>query len=156
LTAELTVWGSIGTFLDKPLAPQMALVLSAVRQFPGSTLYELSLHALIPRPILSRRLADLERHGFVAKDTLRGYHAVPITPADFPPHGSELHMQWEHVNAMTFESATHRVRKLGDHWFAERKADPPVHAAKIGASFDTQEIAQSACEADAYRVASGR
>jgi DNA-binding transcriptional ArsR family regulator len=142
--------------LDKPLAPQMALVLSTVRQFPGATLHELSLAALVPRPILSRRLADLEHQGLVAKDTLRGYHAIPITPADFEPLRSEIYMQWEHVNAMTFESATHRVRKLGDCWFAERKAEPPLHAVKLGTTFHSREIAQSACDADAYRQLSGR
>jgi hypothetical protein len=65
-------------------------------------------------------------------------------------------MRWEAVNAMTFESATHRVRRLGNYWLAERKetnGDKPV---KIGNSFDLQADATAACEADAYRIASGR
>ena len=65
-------------------------------------------------------------------------------------------MQWEAVNAMTFESATHRVRRVGDHWLAEVK--PTIDGQplrKIAGRFERQHDAQEACEADAYKIASG-
>ncbi len=75
-------------------------------------------------------------------------------------------MRWESVNAMTFESPTHRVRRVGEHWLAEVKpsySEPStnkkrVHIAlrKIPGVFATQVAAQEACEADAYKTASGR
>jgi hypothetical protein len=141
---------------EKPFAPQMAQVRSAVHQFPGLTALELALATLIPIATLHRRLADLSRLGFVAKDEHGGYHVLPTTPADFPPLRSELEMQWEFVNAMTFESATHRVRHVGDFWLAERKSSGWDKPLKIGDTFSDQRSAESACEADAYSLASGR
>lgn len=141
---------------ERPFAPQMALVRSAVRQFPGLTALELAHATLIPIATLHRRLADLTRLGFIAKDAHGGYHGIPITPADFPPLESELNMRWEFVNAQTFESATHRVRRVGEYWLAERKArdfDKPI---KIGDTFADRQSAEAACEADAYSIASGR
>jgi len=64
-------------------------------------------------------------------------------------------MRWEAVNA-TFESATHRVRRLGNYWLAERKETNGEKPIKIGNSFDLQTEATAACEADAYRISSGR
>lgn len=69
-------------------------------------------------------------------------------------------MTWHFVNAMTYESATHRVRRVHtmheSYWLAERKALAGDHAGKIGGRFDCQELAESACERDGYAVASGR
>lgn len=67
-------------------------------------------------------------------------------------------MTWHFVNAMIFESATHRVRKVGDYWLAERKAIfselasrkklNELRAIKIGTTFKSQKDAQEACEMD--------
>lgn len=65
-------------------------------------------------------------------------------------------MRWESVNAMTFESATHRVRRVGNVWLAERKCVDNDPCVKLGSNFRTQIEATDACEADAYRIASGR
>jgi hypothetical protein len=70
-------------------------------------------------------------------------------------------MEWHFVNAMTFETATHRVRRVCAHdgegyWLAERKVCCDDHAARIPGRFDSMEFAQSACERDTYgAVASG-
>lgn len=56
---------------------------------------------------------------------------------------------------MTFESATHRVRRVGDQWHAERKSLNYEHMRKLG-EFADQNAAQAECEKDAYRLASGR
>jgi len=70
-------------------------------------------------------------------------------------------MQWHFVNAMTFETETHRVRKISlidgtSHWLAERKACCDEHGMRIPGKFESQEFAQSACERDSYALASGR
>jgi hypothetical protein len=65
-------------------------------------------------------------------------------------------MRWEAVNAMTFESATHRVRRVGNLWFAELKSNVEDPCLKIGCNYPSQLDAQQACEIDAYRRASGR
>ena len=69
-------------------------------------------------------------------------------------------MTWYHVNSMTFETSTHRVRRFvsirESYWIAERKAQVFEHQERIGGKFHSQELAQSACERDSYAVASGR
>jgi len=66
-------------------------------------------------------------------------------------------MEWRPVNAQTYESATHRVRRAGNSmWLAERKSLDQERAIKIGAIYRTYETAVEACEIDAYRLASGR
>lgn len=69
-------------------------------------------------------------------------------------------MQWHFVNAMTFETATHRIRRIctarESYWLAERKATGFEHLGKICGKFETQDSAQAACESDAYAEASGR
>lgn len=65
-------------------------------------------------------------------------------------------MRWEPVNAMTFESATHRVRRVdSQYWIAERKAVGDEPLIKIGKKYFNQFDAEKACEADAYKLASG-
>jgi hypothetical protein len=66
---------------------------------------------------------------------------------------------WHFVNAMTYENETHRVRRVcslrESVWIAERKASNDDHCERIG-KFELKEVAVSACERDAYLVASGR
>lgn len=61
---------------------------------------------------------------------------------------------------MTFETATHRIRRVHTHheayWLAERKATPHDHAEKLNGRFPDQQAAEAACDADMYCVASGR
>jgi hypothetical protein len=64
-------------------------------------------------------------------------------------------MEWHPVNSLTFESATHRVRRAGySMWLAERKSADQERAVKIGSVYANQSSAIAACEADAYRMAS--
>lgn len=69
-------------------------------------------------------------------------------------------MQWHFVNAMTYETATHRIRRIStlkeSYWLAERKATDGDHVEKIPGHFALQELAEAACERDSYAVASGR
>lgn len=69
-------------------------------------------------------------------------------------------MQWQHVNAMTFETATHRIRRICTQreafWLAERKASTYDHIERIPGRFLTMDLAKVACARDAYREASGR
>ena len=65
-------------------------------------------------------------------------------------------MAWYFVNAMTWENETHRVRRLGSYWVAERKCCEGERAYKVGETFDTREEAEDACNVDAYSKASGR
>lgn len=69
-------------------------------------------------------------------------------------------MQWHFVNAMTFETATHRIRRVHTqrhaYWLAERKADEHDHVEKLNGHFEDQHAAEAACERDAYNQASGR
>jgi hypothetical protein len=69
-------------------------------------------------------------------------------------------MMWHFVNAMTYENATHRVRRVckihEQYWIAERKASTDDHQERIPGKFACQELAVSACERDGYAVASGR
>ena len=61
---------------------------------------------------------------------------------------------------MTYENETHRVRRVCSihetYWIAERKASVDDHLARIPGKFESQDFAVSACERDAYLVASGR
>jgi hypothetical protein len=61
---------------------------------------------------------------------------------------------------MTYENATHRVRLVCSmhkhYWIAERKASVEEHQERIPGKFECQEFAVSACERDAYLVATGR
>jgi hypothetical protein len=67
---------------------------------------------------------------------------------------------WHFVNAMTYENATHRVRRVctynEQYWIAERKASTEEHRERIPGKFECQEFAVSACERDAYLEATGR
>jgi hypothetical protein len=66
-------------------------------------------------------------------------------------------MQWVQINPRIVESATHRLRRAGKFmWLAERKAHDRERAMKIGETFPALAAAQAACEADAYRLATGR
>lgn len=69
-------------------------------------------------------------------------------------------MQWHFVNAMTYETATHRIRRIctqrESFWLAERKASTFDHVEKIAGRFPSMESAQGACARDAYADASGR
>ena len=70
-------------------------------------------------------------------------------------------MHWHFVNAMTFETQTHRIRRVctqrESFWLAERKASSHgEHVERVNGHFATQELAELACEADLYAVASGR
>ncbi len=69
---------------DHRLGPQQMVVREAVKQFPGSTIAELSLRSLIPRAVFHRRLVELVRFGVLAKDADGRYHGNP-TPEDLPP-----------------------------------------------------------------------
>jgi len=141
---------------EKGLAIQQWQVREAVKQFPGSTVHELAARSLIPREVFHRRLIELERLGFVAKDHDGVYHAIPLKPRE--QIGGPI--MWHFVNAMTYETATHRIRRVStpreSYWLAERKASPLDLAEKIHGHFATQELAELACERDLYAVASGR
>ena len=69
-------------------------------------------------------------------------------------------MEWHFVNAMTFETATHRVRRVysarDSYWLAERKATEHEHVEKLNGHFPDQQAATAACEADRYAQATGR
>jgi hypothetical protein len=59
-------------------------------------------------------------------------------------------MPWHFVNSMTWETATHRVRRIGnDHWIAVRKGVNGESARQLDAKFSTQTEAQAACDRDA-------
>jgi hypothetical protein len=60
-------------------------------------------------------------------------------------------MVWEAVNAQVFESATHRVRRVGSHWIAERKSRDGESSFQLEAGFERQHDAQLACENDARK-----
>lgn len=60
-------------------------------------------------------------------------------------------MTWHFVNAQTWESATHRVRRVGEYWIAERKGENFGAGISIGKTFSTQELAQTACDFDSRR-----
>ena len=74
---------------EKPPALQAWAVREAVKQFPGSNVQQLSALSLIPRAVFHRRLIELERLGFVAKDDDGRYHMIPIRPEDFPEPPSD-------------------------------------------------------------------
>lgn len=69
-------------------------------------------------------------------------------------------MDWHFVNAMTYETATHRIRRVCNfrdtYWLAERKATSSEHAEQLHGKFPLKELAEAACERDSYAVASGR
>lgn len=65
-------------------------------------------------------------------------------------------MQWHFVNAQTWESETHRVRRVGEYWIAERKTSDFGAGTSIGKTFASQELARSACVLDGYAAATGR
>ena len=77
-------------------------------------------------------------------------------------------MIWHVVNAMIYESATHRTRLVSSHqgenyWIAERKRCCDDHARRIGGKFPTLEAARGACDRDSmescdhvYPMASGQ
>jgi hypothetical protein len=69
---------------EKHQAVQAWQVREAVKQFPGSNVRRLSVLSMIPRAVFFRRLIELERLGFVAKDDCGGYHPIPTQPHDFP------------------------------------------------------------------------
>lgn len=66
------------------LGMQAAQVREAVKQFPGRSVHELAELTLIPREVFHRRLIELERGGWVAKDARGVYHPIPLTPEEFP------------------------------------------------------------------------
>jgi hypothetical protein len=74
-----------GSMTEKTLAPQLAQVREAVKQFPGSNVRRLSALTWIPRKTFHRRLIELERLGLVACGANDGYYVIPIHPSDFPP-----------------------------------------------------------------------
>lgn len=69
-------------------------------------------------------------------------------------------MDWHFVNAMTYETATHRIRRVSNlrasYWLAERKATDSDHIEQLPGHFPLKELAEAACERDSYVVASGR
>jgi len=69
-------------------------------------------------------------------------------------------MQWHFVNAMTYETATHRVQRVHSHhdsyWLAERKATEHEHVEKLNGHFPDQQSAEAACERDQYSQVTGR
>lgn len=71
---------------EKRPALQAWAVREAVKQFPGSTVPQLAALSMIPRDVFHRRLIELQRLGFVAKDNVGRYHTIPIHPEDFPEH----------------------------------------------------------------------
>jgi hypothetical protein len=70
--------------VERGPALQAWTVREAVKQYPGSNVRRLSAMTLISRAVFHRRLIELERLGFVAKDDRGGYHTIPLTPEDFP------------------------------------------------------------------------
>jgi hypothetical protein len=70
--------------MEKRPALQAWTVREAIKQFPGSTVKRLSAMTLISRAVFHRRLSELERLGFVAKDDRGGYHTIPLNPEEFP------------------------------------------------------------------------
>ena len=147
---------------EKRQALQAWAVREAVKQFPGSNVRRLAVLTMIPQAVFYRRLIELERLGFVAKDERGGYRIIPTQPSDFPEiEQLELRqLQWHHVNAMTYETATHRIRRIctqrESFWLAERKASTFDHVERIPGRFATMELAQVACARDQYAEASGR
>lgn len=83
---------------EKRPAVQAWQVRSAVKQFPGSNVKRLAALSLIPRAVFHRRLIELERLGFVAKDANGGYHVIPTHPEDFPELPESL--QWTGTSSM--------------------------------------------------------
>lgn len=80
---------------EKRPALQAWTVRSAVKQFPGSNVKRLSALTLISRNVFHRRLIELERLGFVAKDANGGYHTIPIHPDEFPDLAEkEIEQKW--------------------------------------------------------------
>lgn len=76
-------------------------VRSAVKQFPGSNVKRLAVMTFIPRAVFHRRLIELERLGFVAKDANGGYHVIPIHPEDFPElEAEEIQELWTGTSSM--------------------------------------------------------
>lgn len=69
---------------EKRPAVQSWQVREAVKQFPGSDVKRLALMSMIPEAVFYRRLIELQRLGFVAKDDRGGYHTIPTQPTDFP------------------------------------------------------------------------
>lgn len=69
---------------EKRPAVQAWQVREAVKQFPGSNVRRLAVLSFIPQAVFYRRLIELERLGFVAKDERGGYHVIPLHPSDFP------------------------------------------------------------------------
>jgi hypothetical protein len=75
-------------------------------------------------------------------------------------------VNWQSINAMVFETATHRARLVTSHqgenyWLAERKDCCDDHARRIPGKFATLAYAQLACERDSrecdyYPVASAQ
>jgi hypothetical protein len=65
-------------------------------------------------------------------------------------------MTWHFVNAQTWESESHRVRRVGEYWIAERKTNEFGAGISIGKTFASQELAQGACDRDGYAAATGR
>jgi len=58
-------------------------------------------------------------------------------------------MPWHFVNSMTWENATHRVRRVGnEHWIAVRKGVDGESAHQLD-RFSTQADAEDACDRDA-------
>ena len=69
---------------EKRQALQAWQVREAVKQFPGSNVRRLAVLSMIPQAVFYRRLIELERLGFVAKDERGGYRMIPTLPNDFP------------------------------------------------------------------------
>lgn len=69
-------------------------------------------------------------------------------------------MDWHFVNAVTYETATHRIRRIhtlrSTYWLAERKPTNGEHVEQLPGRFPLMELAEAACERDSYAVASGR
>lgn len=129
-------------------------VREAVRRFGPGSVAALAARTLIPRDVFHRRLIELERLGFVARNPDGRFRSA----GELSP-GSQPVMTWHLVDGSTFESLTHRIRRIVEpdpHWRAERKemADEP-HAMLPG-HFPDAITAQRACEADEYARASGR
>jgi hypothetical protein len=63
-------------------------------------------------------------------------------------------MPWHFVNSMTWETATHRVRRIGhEHWIAVRKGVGGESAHQLEGKFSSQQDAQQACDEDAAGLA---
>ena len=118
------------------LSPQQSQAFAAVIQFPARTVRDLELLTLIPVATFHWRLCELRRLGKISKDSSGRYHAGTWAPSD-------PHLKWHPVNAMTFETATHRVRKVGDAWLAERKALDAEKTVKLGTHYESQADAET-------------